>query len=61
MATDRQRKLAADIALRHAFVDAVTAALAAAAQQGHNKPSDIAVYIRVEMDRRNLVVRRGRV
>jgi hypothetical protein len=49
-------RLQANIAKRLNFEAAVEAALRIAAEHGHRKPLDIALHLRVELDRRGLQV-----
>jgi hypothetical protein len=50
------KRIIAAIDLRTRFESAVLAGLKVAAEHGHTKPADIALHIRVELDRRDLKV-----
>lgn len=54
--TPAAARLQANIAKRLAFEAAVAAALEVAAKHGHTKPADIALHLRIELDRRNLAI-----
>lgn len=55
----KQAAIVKAIGLRKDFEAAVEAGLAVAAEHGHQKLADIALHIRIELDRRNIVIRRG--